>query len=41
VLTGLLLAGAAIVLTLMRPAPQPSAETVPARADAVVLDEAA
>ena len=41
VLTGLLLAGAAIVLTLMRPTPQPGAETVPADAAAVVLDEAA
>jgi hypothetical protein len=39
VLTGLLLAGAAIVLTLMRPAQQPSAVT--ADAEAVVLDEAA
>ena len=41
VLTGLLLAGAAIVLTLMRPTPQPSAETVPVDTAAVVLDEAA
>ena len=41
VLTGLLLAGAAIVLTLMRPAQQPTAETVPADAEAVMLDEAA
>ena len=41
VLTGLLLAGTAIVLTLMRPARQPSAATAPADAEAVVLDEAA
>ncbi len=41
VLTGLLLAGAAIVLTLMRPAQQPTAETVSADAEAVMLDEAA
>ena len=41
VLTGLLLAGAVIVVTLMRPAQQPSAATAPADAEAVVLDEAA
>jgi hypothetical protein len=41
VLTGLLLAGAAIVLTLMRPARQPTAATAPTDAEAVVLDEAA
>ena len=40
-LTGLLLAGAAIVVTLMKPAPQPSAETAPADTAEVVLDEAA
>ena len=39
VLTGLLLAGAAIVLTLVKPAPQ--AEQVPAEAEVVALDEAA
>jgi hypothetical protein len=41
VLTGLLLAGAAIVLTLVKPATQASAEHVPAEAEAVALDEAA
>ena len=39
VLTGLLVAGAAIVLTLMKPAPQPAEVTAPEAE--VVLDEAA
>jgi hypothetical protein len=41
VLTGLLVAGALIALTLVKPAPRPSEETALGDADAVALDEAA
>ena len=41
VLTGLLLLGALIAITLVRPAPAPAARGVPADADAVAFDEAA
>jgi EmrB/QacA subfamily drug resistance transporter len=39
VLTGLLVAGALIALTLVKPAPRPNAEAAPVDADAVALDE--
>jgi EmrB/QacA subfamily drug resistance transporter len=41
VLTGLLLAGALIAVTLVKPAAAPSAETTPVDTEAVALDEAA
>jgi hypothetical protein len=40
-LTGLLIVGAAIVLTLVKPAPAPAVETASVEGDAIALDEAA